>query len=149
MADTVGGMRSLSARWAEHSRFDGLSEPQQILIMLATQFGLLVLVSLCTRPSDIAAIGPFYARIHTPVGKEDEVRWDDPPHDLPEAATLGMDGVLLDYRQVFPMGLRTFATARPGNPASFLVRLGGLPRRLGLRRRLDRALDLAGGLGSR
>jgi hypothetical protein len=75
----------------------GLSEPQQILIMLATQFGLLVLVSLCTRPYDLAALGPFYARIHTPVGKEDEVRCDGPVPDHPEALALGMDGVLLDY----------------------------------------------------
>jgi Na+/proline symporter len=74
-----------------------LSEPQQILIMLATQFGLLVLVSLCTRPYDLSAIGPFYARLHTPVGKEAEVRWVDLPRDLPEAATLGMDGQMLDY----------------------------------------------------
>ena len=70
-----------------------LSESKQILIMLATQFGLLVLVSLCTRPYDLSMIGPFYARIHTPVGKEDEVRLDRPPDDLPEAATIGMDGV--------------------------------------------------------
>ena len=73
--------------------------------MLATQFGLLVLVSFCTRPYDLSAIGPFYARIHTPVGKEDEVRWDDPPHDLPEAATLGLDGVLARLPQVFAIGL--------------------------------------------
>jgi Na+/proline symporter len=74
-----------------------LSEPKQILIMLATEFGLLVLVSLCTRPPDPLMIDPFYARIHTPVGKEEEVRWDDPPHDLPEAATIGLEGVAFDY----------------------------------------------------
>ena len=34
-------------------------------------------MSLCTRPDDLPVIGPFYARIHTPVGKEHEVRWDD------------------------------------------------------------------------
>jgi hypothetical protein len=77
----------------------GLSEPHQILIMLATQFGLLVLVSLLTPPLDMRTIKSFFARIHTPVGKEDEVRWEDTPHDLPEAATIGLGGVLLDYRK--------------------------------------------------
>ena len=57
----------------------GLSEPVQIIIMLAVEFGLMILVSLATRPRDLSALGPFYARLHTPVGKEDEVRWDDPP----------------------------------------------------------------------
>jgi hypothetical protein len=76
----------------------GLREPEQIMVMLVAQFGSLVLVSLCTRPPDLSAIGPFYARLHTPVGKEDEVRWAEPPQQLPVAATLGMDGVVLDYR---------------------------------------------------
>ena len=76
-----------------------LSEPQQILIVLAMQFGLLVLVSLLTPPPEMCKIGPFYARIHTPVGKEDEVRWDDPPLDLPEAATIGLGVVRLDYQK--------------------------------------------------
>ncbi len=57
----------------------GLSEPVQIIIMLAVEFGLMILVSLVTRPRDLATLGPFYARLHTPVGKEDEVRWDEPP----------------------------------------------------------------------
>ena len=77
----------------------GLSEPRQIIIMLAVEFGLLVLVSLLTRPRDLSILGPFYARLHTPVGKEDEVRWDEPPSDLPESATLGMEGTSLDYRK--------------------------------------------------
>ena len=63
------------------------------------EFGLMILVSLVTRPRDLSALGPFYARLHTPVGKEDEVRWDEPPHDLPESATLGMEGIVLDYRK--------------------------------------------------
>ncbi len=86
-----------SAGWAVS--LQGFSESKQILIMLATQFGLLVLVSLFTRPYDLAGIGPFYARIHTPVGKEDEVRWDHPPDHLPESATIGMGGAILDYHK--------------------------------------------------
>jgi len=77
----------------------GLSEPRQVIIMLAVEFGLLILVSLLTRPRDLSTLGPFYARLHTPVGREDEVRWDEPPHDLPESATLGMEGTSLDYRK--------------------------------------------------
>ena len=44
-------------------------------------------------------LGPFYARLHTPVGKEDEVCCDKPADDLPESATLGMEGTVLDYRK--------------------------------------------------
>ena len=40
----------------------------------SVEFGLMILVSLVTRPRDLAVLGPFYARLHTPVGKEDEVR---------------------------------------------------------------------------
>ncbi len=92
----------------------GLSQPVQITLMLATEFGLMILISLMTTPREMSTLGPFYARLHTPVGKEDEVRCADKPKpslessdffeqpgltDLPESATLGMDGVLLDYRK--------------------------------------------------
>jgi Na+/proline symporter len=77
----------------------GLSDSVQIIVMLAVEFGLMIAVSLVTQPRDLAVLGPFYARLHTPVGKEDEVRWDEPTGDLPESATLGMEGVLLDYRK--------------------------------------------------
>ncbi len=87
----VGAAESLGLR--------GLSDSAQIIIMLAVEFGLMIVVSLVTQPRDLAALGPFYARLHTPVGKEDEVRWNEPPHDLPESATLGMEGALLDYHK--------------------------------------------------
>jgi Na+/proline symporter len=77
----------------------GLSEPVQVIIMLAVEFGLMIAASLVTQPRELAALGPFYARLHTPVGREDEVRCDEPPHDLPESATLGMEGKLLDYQK--------------------------------------------------
>jgi len=77
----------------------GLSQPAQVIIMLAVEFGLMILVSLLTRPRDLSTLGPFYARLHTPVGKEDEVSGDEPAHDLPESATLGMEGTTLDYRK--------------------------------------------------
>ena len=59
----------------------------------------MIVVSFVTQPRDLAALGPFYARLHTPVGKEDEVRWDQPPDQLPDSATLGMEGLLLDYHK--------------------------------------------------
>jgi hypothetical protein len=77
----------------------GLSEPVQVIVMLSVEFGLMIVVSLVTRTQDLAALGPFYARLHTPVGEEDQVRWDEPPFALPESATLGMQGLLLDYRK--------------------------------------------------
>jgi hypothetical protein len=77
----------------------GLSEPHQVIIMLGVEFGLLVLVSLLTPPRGRPILDPFYARLHTPVGKEEEVRWEDPPGDLPESATLGLEGMRLDYRK--------------------------------------------------
>jgi Na+/proline symporter len=77
----------------------GLSEPQQVIVMLAVEFGLMFLVSLVTRRETDSSLGPFYARLHTPVGREDEVRWEEPPENLPESATLGMEGIPLDYRK--------------------------------------------------
>jgi hypothetical protein len=96
--DATSALAQMLANAGEALSVRGLREPQQIMVMLVTQFGLLVLVSLCTRPFDLSALGPFYARLHTPVGKENEVRWVEPPQDLPLSATLGMGGVVLDYR---------------------------------------------------
>jgi Na+/proline symporter len=77
----------------------GLSEPVQIIIMLAVEFGLMILFSLITRPRELSALGPFYARLHTPVGKEAEVLCDEAPENAPESSTLDMDGIALDYRK--------------------------------------------------
>ena len=77
----------------------GVSKPIEIAIILGTEFGLLILVSLLTRPHAASRLDPFYARLLTPVGKEREVEWTDAPAQLPESATLGMAGVTLDYRK--------------------------------------------------
>jgi Na+/proline symporter len=77
----------------------GVSKPTEILITLSTEFGLLILVSLLTRQRAASQLDPFFARLLTPVGKESEVEWTDAPADLPESATLGIDGVKLDYRK--------------------------------------------------
>jgi Na+/proline symporter len=79
----------------------------QVLVTLACQFGLLIVVSLITpRPSD-ARLDPFFARLHTPVGREHEVLLATDAATLPESATLGMEGVLLDYSKA-----SSFAYAR-------------------------------------
>jgi Na+/proline symporter len=78
---------------------DGLSEPGQVMAITAVEFGLLIVVSLMTRPGDPAALDPFYARLYTPVGREVEVSRDAVAETLPESATLGMEGVVLDYRK--------------------------------------------------
>lgn len=97
---------------AESTGLRDVYPPIQVLMVLAVEFGLLVLVSLLTRPHPAAQLDAFYARLHTPVGREAEVSAESPGANLPEAATLGMDGVVLDYR-------RTSRFAYPG-----LQRLG-------------------------
>ena len=95
----IGPAANALLRAADALSLRGLSEPHQVLIMLGVEFGLLVLVSLLTPPRDRSTLDPFYARLHTPVGKEEEVRWEGPPGDLPESATLGLEGTRLDYRK--------------------------------------------------
>lgn len=95
LAWVAGGLTSAG----EMLHLRGLSKASEILITLSTEFGLLVLVSLLTRPHPAGRLDPFFARLLTPVGKEPEVQWTDAPADLPESATLGMDGVTLDYRK--------------------------------------------------
>ncbi|MCS6862746.1 MAG: hypothetical protein NZT92_20770, partial [Abditibacteriales bacterium] len=94
----------------------GLYRPIQILIMLGVEFGLLILVSLLTQPHPPAQLDAFFARLHTPVGKEREVQWDGKSEDLPEAATLGLEGVTLDYRKASTFayqGLQRFGIELP------------------------------------
>lgn len=71
----------------------------QTLLMLGVEFGVLILVGLLTRPQNRTQLDPFYARLYTPVGREAEVALDTAPAELPESATLGMHGVLLDYEK--------------------------------------------------
>ena len=74
--------------------------------MLAIEFGVLVVVSLLTRPQRASQLDPFFARLLTPVGKEREVEWLDAPAELSESATLGLDGGKLDYRKASAFGYR-------------------------------------------
>lgn len=76
-----------------------LQRPYQILLMLSVEFGVLILASLLTRSQTPEQLDPFFARLHTPVGKEPDVAMANPPEDLYESATLGMHGVVLDYQK--------------------------------------------------
>ncbi len=94
-------------------RLSALTKPAQIALMLSVQFGAFVVVSLLTRPHDRVALDFFYARLLTPVGAEAAVAPSgSPPYQggaggvesavtgnsaNPDSATLGMDGVRLDY----------------------------------------------------
>lgn len=77
----------------------GASKPIEVFVLLSTEMGLLIVVSLLTRPHPASRLDPFFARLLTPVGKEHEVAWTDAPAVLPESATLGLEGVKLDYRK--------------------------------------------------
>jgi Na+/proline symporter len=81
-----------------------LSEPQQIAAILAAEFGLLIAVSLATRPHGARQLDPVFARLYTPVGREAEVAPDRPDPQPHESATLGMEGVSLDYSRACRFG---------------------------------------------
>lgn len=103
-----------------------LSRPFQILIMLGVEFGLLILVSLLTRPHPREQLDPFFARLHTPVGREEEVCPDGPPGTkLHEAATLGLHGVVLDYRKASAYAYPGLQRAGLEIPRMGLVDWGG------------------------
>ena len=93
-ASVLGGALS----WAAfQTLYPGISQARQVSIILAVELGLLVLVSLLTRPPDPIVLNSFYARLLTPVGRESEVASSFPGGS--EAATLGLEGVTLDYKK--------------------------------------------------
>jgi Na+/proline symporter len=75
----------------------GHSRPIEILIMLAVQFGVLIIVSLLTREQSTKDLDLFYARLLTPVGKEEETFREVVPEDATLA--VGLHGKLLDYHK--------------------------------------------------
>ena len=60
------------------SSFQQTGQAFQILAMLGAAFGLLIAVSLLTRPLPAEQLDSFFARLHTPVGRESEVRLAGP-----------------------------------------------------------------------
>jgi hypothetical protein len=67
--------------------------------MLAAQFGVLIVVSLITAPQPAARLDPFFARLHTPVGRENEFAVIQTPQSFTEESTLGLHGPALDYEK--------------------------------------------------
>src|SRR5262245_15850283 len=117
-------------------RASALDESAKILLMLGTQFGVFVVVSLLTPPQPAARLDPFFARLHAPVGREQEFSLPAIPEAFAEVAALGLHGVALDYEKASPLayqGLRRLGIEIPRLSASdwggFLVAwatVGGL-----------------------
>ncbi|MDB5349881.1 MAG: hypothetical protein JWN86_1128 [Planctomycetota bacterium] len=82
-----------------------LDHPGPILAMLAVEFGLMILVSLCTRPAPAARLDPFFARLLTPVGLEATVMSDSGEIEDDDDVNLGMDGPSLDYGKAAHFGV--------------------------------------------
>jgi hypothetical protein len=78
---------------------EGLSKPEQILLMLSAQCGALIVVSLMTRPQSQGLLDPFFARLLTPVGREAEFAIAPPASPHAEDAILGLNGISLNYDQ--------------------------------------------------
>jgi hypothetical protein len=76
-----------------------LDASTKILLTLAAQFGVFFIVSLCTRPQPAEQLDPFFARLHTPVGREQEFALAEPVAAFQEEAMLGLHGIAIDYRQ--------------------------------------------------
>lgn len=103
-ANPAGAWCSLVAGigWWTASSFNwlsGLDDSVVILLTLVSQFGVFVLISLCTRSQPAERLDPFFARLHTPVGCESECAMESPPHEYRAEATLGLHGPALDYKK--------------------------------------------------
>lgn len=106
-------------------RLRDLDKPAQMLLMLTVEFGVLILVSLLTRPQDRATLDFFFARLLTPVGREQEFSLDHAGDPLPECATLGLEDSALDYRKASVLGYRTLQRFGIEIPRMTALDLGG------------------------
>ena len=79
----------------------GHTRPVEIIVMLGVQFGVLILISLVTRPQSTVQLDLFYARLLTPVGKEKEVATD---RTYDAALTIGLAGKPLDFKAAESFG---------------------------------------------
>ena len=61
--------------------------------MLGAAFGLLIAVSLLTRPLPAEQLNSFFARLHTPVGRESDVRLTGPAGTTKAEADRGVQSV--------------------------------------------------------
>jgi Na+/proline symporter len=92
---------------AEQAGLRQLGAPLQILCLLALEFGVLLVVGLCTRPQSPSMLDPFFARLLTPVGKEAEVRALGPSSGQEEQAALGLPEGALDFARAACYGYAT------------------------------------------
>lgn len=93
-----------------------LEESWQVLLMLAAQFAVFIVVSLLTPAQPAARLDPFFARLLTPVGRENEFALREDLDAFQEEALLGMHGVTLDYHRASQFGypaLRKFGIEIP------------------------------------
>ena len=97
LPDWLGALHPFFLQISQHATT--LSRPMEILIMLGAQFGLLAVVSLLTRPQPRERLDPFFARLHVPVGREEEFAAVLPAESFHEEAMLGLHGVSLDYEK--------------------------------------------------
>jgi Na+/proline symporter len=111
----IAGVQTWFASQADHHGLGSFDRATQIAITLAVEFGLLIVVSLLTPPHGASRLDPFFARLLTPVGKESEVLLNKSA-DVPEFATLGLDGRAFDYAKARSYGyaaLRRFGLEIP------------------------------------
>jgi hypothetical protein len=86
-----------------------LGRPAQIFCMLAAEFGLMIGVSLATRPQDKSLLDSFFARLLTPVGSETEMAVEPAGGAVPDFTLVGLDGKSLDYAKASRHGCRGLA----------------------------------------
>jgi hypothetical protein len=88
------------------SCLSNLDRSLQILLVVAVQFGILIIVGLMTRPQPAAVLDPFFARLLTPVGREAEFALPAGEFDPSDNSALGLHTGPLDYRRAAPLGYR-------------------------------------------
>jgi len=100
-ASVLGGLAAWGALSFDRALFRvrEIETPMAILIMLAVEFGLLIVVSLLTAPHSRDRLDPFFARLLTPVGQEALVEVSAAGTAWLEEAVLGLPGPPLDYQK--------------------------------------------------
>jgi Na+/proline symporter len=124
----AGGLIAWAAMSLDHATWQlrGLDRPGPILTMLAVEFGVMIAVSLLTPPLPAERLDPFFARLLTPVGREDEVRTDvGEPWPNTEDVALGLDGPPLDYAGAARFGVAWLRPLGIELPRLGLVDWGG------------------------
>ncbi|MCY2966490.1 MAG: sodium:solute symporter family protein [Planctomycetota bacterium] len=100
-------------------------EPIRILIQLTAQFGALIGISLLTGMKPKAQLDPFFARLLTPVGREDEMALSAVPTQFAAEAGLGLASPGLDYQKASVLGYSTARRLGLEMPRMGLAEWGG------------------------